>query len=697
MAVSFGAGGICAQRPAALPLPVAAIADSPAWNAMTPLLAGQSSWGSDRSADESCCTSAVGDGRVCVELGRGPAVAPALQWFASSPQKAALRTTVERDGAVDRWRSHRLRRVRRSQVLVGEDRTEGGVVVRSLTVPAQGRCWQLLEVTLDASALPAEIDLCITYSVDESAPNPLPLPCGMLVPGTSCTFALCASQHYPEVEEVDVERVRLALASSLTALQSDTRVTSDPPQLADFLHDATLQLAARRHEGIGPVAADGSFVVADACATGLAFLAMGHDDWVTEILETCYRLAARTGAIESTYPRATTIAVAGAESGAASRSAFSRMRITNQDAATWIVMAHYSHLRQTGSPRLARRHWPMLEACVESLADTRPNGQGGGCSEPSQFTRDALHAHCVDLLGDMQDRLQHTPASHPGRQDHLRQPEPDRSRHRTRSLQLLAELEARYWQPTLQRFTGHPGNALGRAEPVGAADLRACQLGMVTMHQDHCRRHVAAVLSSLDRLPETVLDARDLGSKLVAETQFDNQERARSLRRLLACSTPLAGIMGSDGSLDVETTAMTVDAALYALSGRRIAIGASIDVGWYRLKPLLPTWCHRLGIHHLRHDGVVVDVTTSWETGPVTAQELATPGGVGPRALASQDESAPRQHVTVDWHSGHNGIEGRLLVLQFQGRQFLWHLSRAQGFAASAPAADAARSPRRTR
>ncbi|MEY4830699.1 MAG: hypothetical protein RLZZ562_2495 [Planctomycetota bacterium] len=118
-----------------------------------------------------------------------------------------------------------------------------------------------------------------------------------------------------------------------------------------------------------------------------------------------------------------------------------------------------------------------------------------------------------------------------------------------------------------------------------ADGLLACAIGMLAATGNRAERNARSCLASLPA---------DCASQvaLAARAQFGFEVDA-TLAQLLA-NAPHA---------DDDETGWTLDAAMFAITGLRLATGPRVDAAWLRLRPVLPQGFDRMRIRGLALDG----------------------------------------------------------------------------------------------
>ncbi|MEC7584841.1 MAG: hypothetical protein VYE77_11030, partial [Planctomycetota bacterium] len=288
---------------------------------------------------------------------------------------------------------------------------------------------------------------------------------------------------------------------------------------------------------------------------------------------------------------------------------------------------------------------PLLEACVKRLPRSEEILVAG--SEGQEFAASALFLHAVACVGGMLDELDRIedptawaagpPANPPG------------AAFAGKSLELLAALEQRFWLADEQRFAPGLSGETAAPMPTTAAGLLPCWVGMLSTTGNKTLDHLRTTLGRLGRdgnrvVVATTTDrttAQSQAMALVALTQTEGRERAAALGRLLQMATPAATFADRDGDVDLFATGAAVDAVLFGTTGHRTATGPSIDVGWFRCKPMLPPGARRFACRGIPHDGLSFDLWIDQVQGPLTAAERAAPTPVP--AAHSRNPDTPRE------------------------------------------------------
>jgi hypothetical protein len=260
---------------------------------------------------------------------------------------------------------------------------------------------------------------------------------------------------------------------------------------------------------------------------------------------------------------------------------------------SWLVIAHLWHQRATGDTGLA--------PCLGELAAAMERTATGPL--PTTFADAALLVHGMFCIGGLLDAIAAAPPHG------LQAPGGDRpgATWTTHATARQVELERRSWQPGLGHFRPrlHDGEI---ALPLGAEPslLLPVAAGMLLATGERMDRHLRTLLAM--PLPPAAGDGlAGHGSapmQLIVASQLGAEgELARRWPRLFAEPAAAAGFQ--------------VDAALFALTGVRIANGAGLDEQWVRWRPWLPAGIEALTVPAVLAGG-----------GLCSLQLRATAGGV---------------------------------------------------------------------
>lgn len=588
--------------PAALPLPACALERAPG-------LADQSTWGLEpaHGARAGAARWLIGDGRLLAACGGGLLGAPELRALDGSPAHRLRGTLCAAGRPV--LLQHRLRRARPGSVLVGSDTGACGLAVHWTGFVHDGAWQAVLEVANHGAAARERTALALALGDVR-----IGLPCGDLPPGGRWTAAVRARGRPAAVARADVDDVLAALVRHLhEEPRPHLRLDADAPALPDFARDATAALLACHARGIGPVdAAAGTFAPRAATGPLLVYLRCGRYELARELLRSEHAMVRAAGRVDASVPVAE-LRRAGLPP--APPAGWDGVAVGDVETACWIVLHHYWYLRAARETATIRAHWPLLEACVEG-----PSRAAAGPRDGAPFATAVLFLHAVAALGGLHDLLAVLDgdaggAPRPGARTATA------ARWRQRALGLLADLEQRYWQPAAGCFAPWPlagGTGAGGAAtgPAAAANLLPCWIGMLATTGDKTLRNAHTALAVLGRGGDRVADRAGAGATspfaqalgLAALAQFEGAEREAALARLLAMASPAATFERPGGGLDLLATGAAVDAALFAVTGHRVANGPGVDERWLRCRPALPPGCRRFACRGMRQDGHELDL-----------------------------------------------------------------------------------------
>lgn len=223
----------------------------------------------------------------------------------------------------------------------------------------------------------------------------------------------------------------------------------------------------------------------------------------------------------------------------------------------WAVMAHHWATRVLGDD-VAKRSGPRLLRVAECLVDARSGG------EQATTMRDAaLRAHALDCASDLARRLENAALAHLL----------DAAARRA-----LGEFESAFWSEPILAFSAAP-----TAHDADA--LFPCTIGMLASTEGRAERSLRATLAASPSSRVTCCD------RLVAKAQL-----------AAPLADELAELLANRAGTDADP-GRRLDAAMFALTGSRIATGPGLDAQWMRLRPCLPRGIARMRVEGLSLDG----------------------------------------------------------------------------------------------
>ncbi|MEC7584642.1 MAG: hypothetical protein VYE77_10005 [Planctomycetota bacterium] len=629
----------------------------------------QSVWGSDWQTQADPATRPTfltGDGRMLASVGRQAACEPVLQRTGHATRwQLQVRPSVDGRGA--NWQRHQLRRVRASSVLVGIDRT-ADLELRSVGFAREGAYWLLLEVVNIGAEPRSQVAVPFRLGPDSAAWT---WQCGALRPQAAQSTALRLTIDPARLQPVSTDKALEQLAACLATSPGRLKLDADQPELPDFVRDATANLVACHAEGIGPVQPESDqFDVLGATGPLLTYLRQSRWDLAADILDAEFRMAVATGRIGT---RLEVAALRAQPASGTPEAGWNEVRVDSPDAACWIVLHHYWYLRQSRDSQRIRAHWPLLEACVKNLPRSEQILVAG--SEQREFAASVLFLHAVACIGGMLDELDRI--QNPAAWAAAPPANPPGAAFAGKSLELLTALEQRFWLADEQRFAARLGGKNTDPVQTTADGLLPCWIGMLSTTGNKTLDNLETTLGQLGRDGNRVAVAatsdqttpQSQTMALVALTQTEGRERAAALGQLLQMATPAATFLDRDGNLDLLATGAAVDAALFGTTGHRTATGPSIDVGWFRCKPMLPPGARRFACGGIAHDGLSFDLWIDLVQGPLTAEEAAATPAPAAHSRTS-DTQHERSRFVVALASQVPEDQTVLTVVHCEGRQF---------------------------
>lgn len=321
----------------------------------------------------------------------------------------------------------------------------------------------------------------------------------------------------------------------------------------------------------------------------------------------------------------------------------------------WLVVAHYWYLRACRDTGPMRDHWPELQSALRR-AEAAPR---------TTFVQEAMLAHAMFCLGGLLDTRDRIEA--PARWQET-QPSPRPGAPWTRrAIERICELEASTWQPGRGHFRPHlTAGAIVLPERADVSVLVPAAAGLLVGTEDRLLRHLHTVLGQGPAATSTVSATTmpflpfATAFEISAATQVEHDAaRTRCWNTMLAALDPQRLPGPHAGAL--------LDAALFAVTGLRLATGAGVDEDLVRVRPWLPPRCDHLRLRGLSVDGASLDLALSLRTGPYAGDEADEP------ALADLPDAAPRLRVRLALVATPGG-KPRTVVLQGAGTQYLAEL-----------------------
>ncbi len=176
----------------------------------------------------------------------------------------------------------------------------------------------------------------------------------------------------------------------------------------------------------------------------------------------------------------------------------------------------------------------------------------------------------------------------------------------------MLDFEASFWSDSLDAFSARPGG-------LDADALIPCSIGMLASTEGRAERSLRATL-----LPNSLARPDELNG-LVARAQL-GMPLAEDLATMLAAS-----------ELAFDDPGRRLDAAIFALTGLRLATGPDLDATWMRLRPCLPR-----GVTQMRIEGLALD-------GWTCSLEVAAAGNEDPADLRGVYRLVARTPPTLRW------------------------------------------------
>ncbi|HZN40155.1 MAG TPA: hypothetical protein VFD82_15220 [Planctomycetota bacterium] len=326
-----------------------------------------------------------------------------------------------------------------------------------------------------------------------------------------------------------------------------------------------------------------------------------------------------------------------------------------RDDLAWYVVAHYWYLRACRDPGPMTSHWPELQGALRRAE----------AASRTTFVQEAMFVHGMFCLGgmlDTRDRIE-TPTRWQKTQPSPRPGAPWTQR----AIERICELEASTWQPGRGHFRPHlTAGAIVLPEPADLSVLVPAAAGLLIATQDRLLRHLRTVVgegpAATRAASATAAPFLPFGKafELSAATQVEDEAaRTRCWNAILEALDPERLPAAHAGAL--------IDAALFAVTGLRLATGAGVDEDVVRMRPWLPPHHDHLRLRGLSVDGASLDLELSLRTCPFCRDEADEP------ALADLPAAAPRLRVRLALVAT-PGDGARSVVLQGAGTQYLAEL-----------------------
>jgi hypothetical protein len=325
---------------------------------------------------------------------------------------------------------------------------------------------------------------------------------------------------------------------------------------------------------------------------------------------------------------------------ARSRAALADADASSGEDACWLAVARLWHARATGSDGMSPAAGARL---LRRLADVRT-------APPDRaFVAEAVRAHALLATGALLGGAAGDAWT-------------------TNGIQRLLALETGCWHEPRGAFRNRTAVPDAPSAASDVATLLPAAAGLLLATGDRMSRHLGAVLADTAPIPGTTSPLA-AAWRLAAATQLlDDAHRASAWRELAAAATASTG----------DANAWLVDAALFAVTGVRLATGAGIDEAWQRFAPWLPPGCDRLVVRNLLAGGGRYDLDVEARDGPLRDDErdgTAHLGGAGRRLFA-----------IIALRSSHDGA-GRAILVSSASVQTMHWLAPGETFACSLPCA----------
>jgi hypothetical protein len=230
----------------------------------------------------------------------------------------------------------------------------------------------------------------------------------------------------------------------------------------------------------------------------------------------------------------------------------------DHDASAWWLIARFWSSRAMALPSESIDEAQSVVDAARSLAT-----ECARIDNPPSLTRQVLCVHAIACASELLSEKHDAQA-----RDELL----------AAARRALLRFEEIHWSEPHAAFVDHT------LRP-SADGLLPCAIGMLAATGNRAERNARSCLASLPA---------DCASQvaLAARAQFGFEIDA-TLAQLLA-NAPHA---------DDEETGWTLDAAMFAITGLRLATGPRIDAAWMRLRPVLPQGFDRMRIRGLALDG----------------------------------------------------------------------------------------------
>lgn len=307
--------------------------------------------------------------------------------------------------------------------------------------------------------------------------------------------------------------------------------------------------------------------------------------------------------------------------------------------ACWLAIARLWHARATGSDG-------MLPAARDRLL--RRLARERAAPPHTEFAREAVRAHALLATGSLLGAAAGEAWTASGIRRQL-------------------ALETASWQEERGGFRSLAAATGASPSASDASTLLPAAAGLLLATGNRMSRHLSAALA--DTAPNAgALAPLPAAWRLAAATQLlDDEHRASAWAELIAApSAPTAD------------AAWLADAALFAVTGVRLATGAGIDEAWQRFAPWLPPGSDRLVVRDLLAGGGRYDLELEARDGPPQDDErdgTAHLGGAGRRVFA-----------TITLRSTHDGAPRTVVVSSATAQAMHW-LAPGEAFTCSLPRA----------
>ncbi len=234
-------------------------------------------------------------------------------------------------------------------------------------------------------------------------------------------------------------------------------------------------------------------------------------------------------------------------------------------------------------------------------------------------------------------------------------------------------IERLTWQPGRGHFRPRcTGDEILLPSPADPAALIPAAAGMLLASDDRMERNLRScsrrALHGSTHERAAFADATALAAALAAAAQLADRPMRNAAWQTMAEAL-------SRGVPSGEAAARCLDAALFALTGVRLATGVAVDEGWLRLRPWLPPGHEHARFARVVAEGALFDLDLSIRDGPRRDDEPDDPGAPLPNGL--------RLRVRLDLVSATTG--GLRVILQGDGVQFVTTMAPGDRFERSLP------------